>query len=805
MNVTPIPTNRQLPDFHKEVKEITAQVMNQNSTLKEGRRRLLSKVKEIQEKRALTSIRSGYFLRMTSSNVQTFIQLPFMRPDGISISERLVEMSGIGTIRADINRFLKEIYNNREELPEILANLPPAIFNEQLSFLPAGVKPKEFFACSTIPSIFGHHWTVELRVGFINFLMEIVDKFPGSVLSNNFRDSWLFDCIKNYIHVSGIHRFLSISIRELILQFIRDEKLVELSKNQNSAFFDKITDYAEKMIEQMSSHLSIFPADVKLLFKRFIEKCPAEDKLNRIELLFMDGLLIPSVSMPTTYGVIPATYFYDMSLDGPARNLQILGQSLRYILHKNQASFRYPDVDFSRLFQLPLPQLLESFAEVNDNEIKGPKIVEILPILGLHYITMLYSISDILLLGYVIQGSKSTIATNLLNYANKMPVTQPVNFSFFRYEAWDFKVFGIEKPDIPENEIEGPQNTTSSKAAEAIFKMLEYIPTNPNVPNDILGFIKFYEKQNLITKNFVSESYVRHLEIIYNEVPQDQRSMILPALEDEMRRRMAYIARNHKTLVNVYYQIKILDYEADGYQEKLDASIPMLYGQLLNLYLLKNPDVKDDLNCKKALFTIHEGIFEQFFREQMKKLAEIINPIADFALAGVTCHFHTYVMQKVPLKVFKDKNPDLAKIDSAILKNPDTLISSICDDSYDNLKIMFQNPSLFSVAIQLIKNAAIVQLPIEAMNRMTQTVELLNQMFKIEVNSNPNPEELAAMFNYVYLSSKINDIYSFAKYIEFFLIKVPQFEYKFTDEKQKFVMNCLTNLITNMHKIASHL
>lgn len=796
MTATQIPADRQLPEFHSEVKEITAQVSNQSDTLRNNRKALLQKIKEIQEIRALTSIRSGYFLRMTPNNVQDFSQLPFMKPDGISISERLVEMSGIGTIRADINRFLKEIYVNRNKLPEILANLPPNCFPDSLPFLPAGVRPKDFFACSTIPAIFGHHWTVELRLSFINFLMEIVEKLPPTVFSTNFRDHWLFDCFKNYIHASGIHKFLSLSIGEAILNLVRDEEIINLSKRPNQDFFNKITDYAAQMITSMNEHCSVFPPDVRLLFKRFVEMAPTpEEKLNRIEILFMDCILAPAVSLPTTYGVVPATFYFDMGINGPARTLQVLAQCFRFILHP-KATIRYQGIDFSRLFSLPFSELLDKFTHVEESAIIGPKINSILPLLGLHYIIMLFSISDIFLLGYILQQSASTASPNLINYAKKMPSDQPANFSFFRYEAWDFNVFGITKPDIPENEVERPQNTTASKAAEAIYRMLSYIPTNKLAPKGTMDFIKFYEKQNKITRNFVSESYIRHLDVIFSEVPKDQQSIILPSLEDEIRRHMAYITRNHETLVNIEYQMKILKNESQNYQEKMSESMPILYAHFLNLFLQKNPGIINEIKTKKAEFFIQDKLFYDYFQAKMHQLNLFIAPIANFALPGVTCHFHTYLMQQITFQEFQASHQELALQDRKFSNASNNVLR--IQNIPEKVSELFTKPSLFAFAINCFKRAEFLKLPIESIKEVSRTFELLNQMFSLEVEGTPQPEEFAAMLNYVFLSSNLSDLFSLYKYLEIFLIMIPQHEYKFTSDSERLIMTQFTNQIYSL-------
>jgi hypothetical protein len=165
-----IPSIRALNDFHSQVRDISASQSVQATEFRNARRILLQKVKEAQELKALTSIRAGYYLKLSSSNASDFIKLPFMNQRNLHVCERIVELQNVGAWRSDIPKCLKEVYSHRRELPEILAPLTNADFGDSLAYLPPSIKPREFFACSTIPSLFGYCWTVELQFAFIQFI-----------------------------------------------------------------------------------------------------------------------------------------------------------------------------------------------------------------------------------------------------------------------------------------------------------------------------------------------------------------------------------------------------------------------------------------------------------------------------------------------------------------------------------------------------------------------------------------------------------------------------------------------------------
>ena len=68
-----------LQTYHAECREIDTSCKFQIAGIEASRRDLLAKAKLTQEKRCLTSIRSGYCLRMTPQTVRESFKLPFIK------------------------------------------------------------------------------------------------------------------------------------------------------------------------------------------------------------------------------------------------------------------------------------------------------------------------------------------------------------------------------------------------------------------------------------------------------------------------------------------------------------------------------------------------------------------------------------------------------------------------------------------------------------------------------------------------------------------------------------------------------
>ena len=279
-----IPVSRTLQDFHKEVKEINSRKEEQSSEISRCKKVLLENIKKLQALSYQSIARSGYFMRMTSSNSEHLMRLPFMSNEGISVYDRIVEVGGINEYRSALTKFMKNLYKCIGDLPQLLATLTSSKPFGQQPFLPEGIKLSDFIACSTFPALFGQIYSVELKKSYINFLVNIAKSLPKEVY-DNFRDHWLFDCIKSYIHSSNVQTFLRRSIGDIILDVIRDMELVQLmQKKSYQELFDRITEIIKRMLDNMKDNFVIFPEDIRYLLHSFSETAETvDDQIKRIE------------------------------------------------------------------------------------------------------------------------------------------------------------------------------------------------------------------------------------------------------------------------------------------------------------------------------------------------------------------------------------------------------------------------------------------------------------------------------------------------------------------------------------------
>ena len=791
-----IPCVREMNDFHKEVKEISAFGSYQNTALKNARRLLLDKVKHSQEMRCLTSLRYGYYMKMSAFNVTQFANLPFMLPDGIEVSERLVDLSScLGSARGDITKLIKEIYAKRDELPDIFAKITTDDLGDEPAFLPEGAKAREFLAYSTFPAMFGHCWTVELQRAFIEFITEICQRLPKTVFEN-LREHWLIDVIKSYVRNSEISLFLQLSIGDVILELIRDDELIKAVARPGmmGEVFERIGDYAERMIENMQKNLSVFPADVKWLIKGFVDTALSEEeKCDRIEVVFLDGILVPAISNPKAYSILPATYYHDMGASGPVRALGILAQAFRYIRHPGKLNGRY-SVDGSKIESLPLQTFLLQLAKVEENELMGPKMVDLLPLLGIHFIIMLFSLPDIYMLASILQKCN---VESLKKAASALSLTEKVPFKFFRYEEWEFKVFRMKKPPIPEIEVEKPPKIQSAATAEMLYKFLGYAQVDKMAPGDYDAFTFYHESNMIRQQDYITEAYLRNLYVLQLKLPDNERVQVLPALEDEIRRQQQFIEKNQDILTQISVQLRILTDDNEKASNKMEDGKPILYNYLMALFLQNNPSLVTEMKTRKEDLLLHNLLFKGFFENCVKKIKLFIGGIAQYAIEGVARQFHSFCMQELSLKEYQRLHLTYERCDRLLVGIADKCVETLCI-SVAPVKIrnLFNYPSLFGFSLLALKKGIFLALPLETLNQIGLSIDLLNEMYKLEVGGTPQTEELAPMFSYAMLSSNVDNLFSMGKYLDHFLGSLVQCEVKLLDDRLRVTLAHFLNHIS---------
>jgi hypothetical protein len=285
---------------------------------------------------------------------------------------------------------------------------------------------------------------------------------------------------------------------------------------------------------------------------------------------------------------------------------------------------------------------------------------------------------------------------------------------------------------------------------------------------------------------YETEAYLRHLYVIYQNVPPEEQDAVLPALEDEMRRHNEFIDWSSDVIARIAIQMREMQEFTARTDQKMRDSQPMLYNQLLALFLQNNQAVVADLKAKKQDLLLQKGFFREFLGNCLKRLKLFIQPIAGYAIPGVACQFHSFLMQFLTLKDFQAYHRAFERCDNLLLKIANDSIESFCVlQAPVQIRPIFAAPSLFTFPVYQLTRAAQVELPLEAITEIGASMQLLCDVFVLEFGSAPSESEQIPLFNFVMLSSGIGNLYSLGKYIEHYVIDLQQSEVPLLDDRAR--------------------
>jgi hypothetical protein len=299
----------------------------------------------------------------------------------------------------------------------------------------------------------------------------------------------------------------------------------------------------------------------------------------------------------------------------------------------------------------------------------------------------------------------------------------------------------------------------------------------------------------ILQQKFTTEAYLRHLYVIYNEVPVEDRDAILPALEDEIRRHNEFIIRNTEILTGIAIQMTILREASNKSKQRMIDSQPIFHNHLLAMFLDSHSEVVVELNERKSVFLNEEGkdAFFQFFKAWGKKVKSFIIPIADDALYGVAPLFHSFLMQQLTLREFQNANDKFMKSDELFIGVNVRTVQRVCVDAAPpEIWSLFDSPSLFNFAINSLQRAQFLEMPLEAIREISLAMNIIEEMFRLETGLDPDDSYLSHLFNYSLLASGVPNWMSFAKYVEHFLSGLPETEFLALNER-------LTNILSSFY------
>lgn len=766
-------------ELQSEVKKIDACMSFQAEEIRNNRKQLIYYSKCMTDVRCINFIRNSFLLQTTLHNVKTVSCFPFMNPNCFTVSERLIEMSGIGYIRTEISRFLQPLFKLGRKIPTFFSNITNEHFDECLektNFIPKGINPRQFFACSTFPSLFSYCWTTELQTSYINTLFEIAKNSIESIKSEGnekiktfLQQHWIFECIRSYVFSSDIQNFLRVSIGDILVNVPQPQ-----SFPASQSYCDVLFNGLNLTFDQMIQNMSLFPKDVRLLFKKFAGLVSETDEEQKI--LFVDLIFVECIIKPVASNIIVFTSPRNKGKTFITnKGLEIILQLWKLILNEKMVEDNslFKDVNFSHLHRDSLVKFYTALVSIDDTveSINTPSLVQFMNIIDIQFSTCLFSLPDVFLLAYLI--TKVTPSDDRLIYpaANALinKVKEP-DFRFFRHETWDFELYGIQKPEpsmLAKPDVKDSKSISSSQAnsirhcAISLFKYLSVTDFNVDAPSTSLTeFLTFRDIEATLSDDTKVKCYLWNLRDKMQNANASE-SEIVSALVKEISDQEQCISKNNSLITELTMMSHLLCKQSKRFQKKLDDLMILIYNVLLDLFFFENQSVIHTIESNSRVFLKDKIQFDAFFNQTIQIISSFLDPFASFAIQGVATQFHLRLMTFLSFGLFFDLHPRYEVNDDLFRNVQQSKIESIC-----SLSETESISNLLNYVIYLFRLAIKVEIPIIAMNYIVKGCKQLDRITSIyHWNSN----YVKKLVCFAILKMNRNNVFSFNKFLEFAL------------------------------------
>jgi hypothetical protein len=246
-----------------------------------------------------------------------------------------------------------------------------------------------------------------------------------------------------------------------------------------------------------------------------------------------------------------------------------------------------------------------------------------------------------------------------------------------------------------------------------------------------------------------------------------------------------------------------LDAEFERYTRMKQQLDPMVYSCLLDLFLeMNHGDIASQVEPRSVEFMTNRPAYWEFLESALAQVKTVITPIAEWALAGVATTFHTWLMQQLPLSMFKEVHPEYSESDDLLSGATKDILEEVCiRPAPPKLQKIFAHPPLFEFCRIEIMNAEFLEMPLESIRKIMDGINLIQKIFELANGGLPQADEMTPLLNYALLASGCSQMFSFQKYLEHFLGDMPQNEIRFIEESASVALTHFVNHVSSLDEI----
>ena len=723
-------------------------------------------------------------------------------------------------ITSKINGFLK---NYQSYIPALVecANVYFSTESKPLSYIPCNSEI-QFFSSSTFPALFGYGWCVEQAAAYADAIIELLRlqlQKTGAVGHPEFRNSFIRDIIRQFMHTSGIQSYLSLSLSSLYTQFLYDETISQYHPD-TAEYYTILTKYVGQFTNKMIEYLPFMPTQLRYFFRRCYETAveivgaDSTQPNQLIENFFFDLLLHPALINPKLFALIPETSVLPRTSHNTMLTKIFKWSTAPQTMSESARATGL--ADRKEFVSLRVKELLDMLCSY-EGSVEGIFSAKLQRVSDMHFHLLLMSVNDISFFFHIINTSidKTNIdqkqkeaLKGFASIENTINLTSDelIDFWFtsFKLPTQKFAPADLKEPAVlylpilPTQDIDLPKDSISS-VIDHLIVYLEALPVEPGTPESLHEYLDYQRKKAIekASADLVTKTQAVSVKIEATGATDEE---ILNRVEATINKR---VQAHSKEFANIFQQ-----QEAFAKLEEIKHKIvamnteltPIVHQSLLRFFFIKNKSIQQAVQYDKRKLCSQVNEWLNLFKpvsESFVKFSEQ-NGLDATHNMPIVRQLHSTLVSMVPIFDYLATNYHLEEEDKVVLNSYDKQMEDFLKEEYSpTLVQLFNTPSCFDQPAEVLLRGTSFGAPLERLQQIMSAMEITQNIYSFEAGEGCPGDDFLPLFMFVLMKSKLPNLSSLLHYLSHFLFST-EGQIKLLDSRENY---CATTFRTSAEHI----
>jgi len=681
---------------------------------------------------------------------------------------------------------------------------------EYPSYIPCE-SPNQFFASSTFLSLFGYCWCVEQGAAYVEALCQLMTyqiKRCTTVTSESFRNSFIRNIVRQFIHVTGVQKYLQLSLTSVFFDFVYDETLSSYS-SESKEYFDRLIWHVGKFTERMIQYLPFMPSLLRYFFKKAYQTAQtifgpdSNEPQMLIEVFFFDLLLQPALTNPKLFALFPET-----SVVPRTSHITLMTKFFRWSISESSIPEKYSSFGFAAtpaFKALQVLKLVRMICEYN-GEVEGVFSSKLQQVSDMRYHLLLLSVVDVHFIANIIN---QTIDVVEADSSEKEKLKQLTSFEInsspssdelidFWFQAYKLPVQPFSPPNLKTTpklylpilptQIPPLPNDNLTSIVNHMITYLESLTPSKSAPSQLIEFLNYQEAKALENSSieYVSKT---HSVLAKIRTCGFKEGDILTRLQLTIQKRLEQHSSELASSFEHQECCTVMDLMKRKVKLMNEQLTPILHQSLLRLFLLKNKQIDQIVREKEQIFISNKSEWIKFFVQCANDIVKssFMNSLDNSHKLPIMRQLHSSVVTMMPYGSFISSYPGIKGTKEFSESSYQALHTKFMKDDYSPVLVqLFKAPSCFESAISVLKRGTSIGAPLERLQGVQESMNVLQDIYSFEAGEGCPGDDFLPLFIYCLIMAKLPNLLPILEYIKHFLLSAEE-EVKLLESKEKYV------------------